>query len=48
MAGRAAAARRREIEERGREVDESGPSCNLQKIQGLHYNAQITFKPELK
>jgi hypothetical protein len=44
MAGRAPAARGRETEERGREVDERGPSCNLQKIQGLHCNAQITFK----
>jgi hypothetical protein len=36
---RAAAARGRETEERGREVDEGGPGCKLQKIQGLHCNA---------
>jgi hypothetical protein len=45
---RAAAARGRETEEREREVDEGGPSCKLQKVQGPYCNAQITFKPELK
>jgi hypothetical protein len=48
MAGRAAAARGRETEEREREVDEGGPSCKLQKVQGPYCNAQITFKPVLK
>jgi hypothetical protein len=40
--------RGRETEEREREVDEGGRSCKLQKVQGPYYNAQITFKPELK
>jgi hypothetical protein len=31
---RVAAARGRETEEREREVDEGGPSCKLQKVQG--------------
>jgi hypothetical protein len=32
----------------GREVDEGGLDCNFQKGQGPYYNAQVTFKPELK
>jgi hypothetical protein len=45
---RAAAARGRGTEEREREVDEGGPSCKLQKVQGPYCNAQITFELELK
>jgi hypothetical protein len=47
-ADRVAVARGRETEEMGREVDEGGPSCQFQKIQGPHCNAQVTFIPELK
>jgi hypothetical protein len=34
--------------DRGLGEDDGGPGCKKQKTQGPHYNALITFKPELK
>jgi hypothetical protein len=38
-------AAQRETERGGLEVDKGGPSCNSPKVQGLHYKAELTFKP---
>jgi hypothetical protein len=41
---RAAGSSREKTEREGLEVDEGGLICNLSKVQGLHYKAELTFK----